>query len=131
MLPLIRVVAGLFERDDDVLIARRVHPPEWAGWWEFPGGKVEPHETDAMALVRELEEELGVRVDVGAAVVTAMHTDAARRVAISVYRIRSFTGIPVPREHSALAWVSLQALPTYKLLPADLVVLQALQDLRD
>ena len=144
--PVVRVVAGLLECDEGVLIACRRQPPAWAGWWEFPGGKVEAGEADAVALVRELEEELGVQVEVGAAVVTALHdfwhadavgsTDAAspaetkRRIAISVYRIVSFSGAAVAREHSALAWVAYQALPSYKLLPADLVVLQALEDQR-
>ena len=137
---MIRVVAGLLERNGELLIARRLRPPAWAGWWEFPGGKVEQDETDAMALAREMREELGVEVEVGAPVITALHafwpshgngsTDAERNIAISVYRIVSFSGTPVARVHSAVAWTSLGLLSTYKLLPADLVVVQALEQLR-
>ncbi len=137
---MIRVVAGLLERDGALLIARRLRPPAWAGWWEFPGGKVEQGETDAMALAREMHEELGVQVEVGVPVITALHefwtADArgsappGRRIAISVYRIVSFSGTPVAREHSALAWVSPGCMSNYKLLPADVVVLQAVEALR-
>lgn len=136
---MIRVVAGLLERDGALLIARRLRPPAWAGWWEFPGGKIEQGETDAIALAREMQEELGVQVDVGDPVITALHdfwpaetsasTQPGPRIAISVYRIVAFTGSPVAREHGALAWVSTGCMSTYKLLPADVVVLQALEAL--
>ncbi len=125
---LVRVVAALLVREERVLIARRVGPPAWAGWWEFPGGKVEAGEADAAAIERECEEELGVRVRAGSALVTVFHDEADRRIAISVYRARLVDGEPVAMAHDALAWVPIAALPTYKLLPADVVVLQALAD---
>ena len=62
----VRVVAAAIVRDGSVLAARRRRPPELAGRWEFPGGKVEPGETDAAALARECHEELGIDVRVGA-----------------------------------------------------------------
>jgi 8-oxo-dGTP diphosphatase len=129
----LRVVAALLERDAPsgetrMLVARRQHPPEWAGWWEFPGGKVEAGESDEAALVRELAEELGVRAEVHAPLVTVFHVEPARRIAISVYRARLTGGEPVAREHDALAWATRGELPSYRLLPADLVVLRALAD---
>ena len=128
---LIRVVAALLARDGCVLIARRVSPPAWAGWWEFPGGKVEAGEADAAALERECLEELGARVRTGTALVTVFHDEPDRRIAISVYRAALTHGEPVAKEHDALAWVPIPELPTYKLLPADVVVLQALADAGD
>jgi 8-oxo-dGTP diphosphatase len=128
---LIRVVAALVARDGHVLIARRVSPPAWAGWWEFPGGKVEAGEADAAALERECLEELGAQVHTGAPLVTVFHDEPDRRIAISVYRATLTHGEPVAKEHDALAWVPIAGLPTYNLLPADLVVLQALADAGD
>ena len=62
------IVAAAIVHDGRVLACERAAPPEVAGRWEFPGGKVEPGETDAQALARECAEELGVRVAVGARV---------------------------------------------------------------
>src|SRR5581483_1439401 len=59
------VVAAVIERDGQILAARRTGPPDLAGKWEFPGGKVEPGEEDIAALIRECEEEIGVRIRVG------------------------------------------------------------------
>ena len=127
-----RVVAALLERGCEpayeVLVARRRHPPAWAGWWEFPGGKVEVGETDERALARELVEELGVRIEVGAPLVTVFHDETERRIAISVYRALVSAGEPTAHEHDAIAWATPVALRQYKLLPADLVVLQAIAD---
>ena len=59
------VVAAAIERDGRYLAARRTRPTDVAGLWEFPGGKVEPGETEEEALVREIREELGVEIAVG------------------------------------------------------------------
>ena len=125
----LRVVAAWLERDGRVLIAQRAAPPAWAGWWEFPGGKVEAGETDAICLARELREELGTEVLVGKPLITVFHDEhraaaALRRIAISVYRATVLSGEPQAREHLALAWVAPTELTAFQLLPADLIVLQ-------
>ena len=125
MLPLVRVIAAWLQRDDgSVLIAQRASPPAWRGWWELPGGKVEQGEDDAGCLRREIFEELGVDIEVGAALVTVFHDEPTRRIAISVYAARIIRGEPECKEHLDLAWVALGQLAAYPLLQADLVVLR-------
>ena len=110
---LVRVAAAWLERDDGcVLIAQRAAPPAWAGWWELPGGKIEEGEPDDACVVRELREELGVEVVVGAPLITVFHDEAQRRIAISIYAARIVGGEPQCREHLALAWVPRAELAT-------------------
>ena len=98
------VVGAAILRDGCVLAARRTAPPEAAGRWEFPGGKVEPGESPEVALVREITEELGCRIEVtgwlaGTALIGDRH---ALRVAFAVLT----EGEPAPTEHDAIRWVT-------------------------
>ncbi|RPA12982.1 (deoxy)nucleoside triphosphate pyrophosphohydrolase [Gordonia sp. OPL2] len=98
------VVAGAVIDPDrqTLLLARRRYPPEVAGLWELPGGKVEPGETTEAALRRELREELGVDVSVGAALDERVPlTDDLVLVALAA---RIVDGTPRPVEHAALRW---------------------------
>jgi 8-oxo-dGTP diphosphatase len=105
--------------DGRVLACERWRPPETAGWWEFPGGKVEPGETAEAALARECAEELGVRVEVGARVGTDVPLPNGRAV------LRAFTArlldadLPRPLEHAALRWLGSDELDSVRWLPAD------------
>lgn len=124
-----RVIAAWLQRADQcVLIAQRAAPPAWRGRWEFPGGKVEQGEADADCLRREIREELGVDIKVGAALVSVFHDEPTRRIAISVYAAHIVSGEPECKEHLALAWVAPEQLANYPLLPADLVVLRMFED---
>ena len=102
-----------------VLAARRCYPPETAGRWEFPGGKVEHHETAEQALVREIAEELGCAIAVtgwlGAEV--EIRAGLVLRVATAVLA----SGEPVPRhgEHDAVRWLRPDELDALDWLPAD------------
>jgi 8-oxo-dGTP diphosphatase len=100
------VVGGaLIDDDGRLLAARRTEPPECAGRWEFPGGKVEPGETPEAALVRELREELGVEAEVLDRV--PGEWPVGRGMMLRVYRARIRTGIPEPLEdHDALRWLA-------------------------
>jgi 8-oxo-dGTP diphosphatase len=105
--------------DGRVLACERSRPPETAGWWEFPGGKVEPGETEEDALVRECVEELGVRVEVGARVGADVPLPNGRAV-LRVYAVRPLDGgRPRPLEHAALAWLRADELDSVPWLPAD------------
>ncbi|MEY9929947.1 8-oxo-dGTP diphosphatase [Catenulispora sp. GP43] len=100
------VVGAAIVRDQSVLCARRSAPARLAGKWEFPGGKVEPGEDDAEAVVRECREELGVAVTVGAKIGADARID--ERFTLRVFLARLEPGQPEPRpleDHDCLAWV--------------------------
>lgn len=97
------VVAAAIIRNHRVLIAQRNHPPEWAGRWEFPGGKLERGETPQAGLVREIAEELGAEIEVGAELGRHELSDGAR---LLLFEARLKPGSPEPRalEHRAVEW---------------------------
>jgi 8-oxo-dGTP diphosphatase len=120
------VVAGAIVADSQVLIAQRTRPPELAGRWELPGGKVAAGETESEALARELDEELGVDVAVGEHLcdVELNATTTLRAYAATLVR-----GEPQPHDHAALRWVSAAGLDAVDWVPADRGFLPALRGL--
>ncbi|GFG75005.1 (deoxy)nucleoside triphosphate pyrophosphohydrolase [Mycobacterium botniense] len=111
------VVAGAIICGSAVLLAQRRRPPELAGRWELPGGKVAPGETDRAALARELAEELGLEVVVGARLGDDVALDGT--MTLRAYRVRVIRGQPHPRDHCALRWVTAAELPDIDWVPAD------------
>jgi 8-oxo-dGTP diphosphatase len=119
------IVGAAIIADGRVLACARAEPPELAGQWEFPGGKVEPGETEVAALVRECVEELGVRIAVGDRVgedVTLGHGRAILRV----YAARLLDGRPRLIEHQELRWLDAGELFDVPWLPADAPIVAAL-----
>jgi 8-oxo-dGTP diphosphatase len=113
------IVAAVIVTDGRVLACERSAPPEAAGRWEFPGGKVEPGETDAEALARECAEELGVRIEVGERVGPDVPLAHGRAV-LRVYAVRLLDGdVPRALEHAAMRWLAADELDTVPWLPAD------------
>jgi 8-oxo-dGTP diphosphatase len=113
------IVAAVIVINGRVLACERSAPPEVAGRWEFPGGKVEPGETDAQALARECVEELGVRVEVGARIgpdVPLAHGRAVLRVFVVTLRDGD---VPRALEHAAMRWLAADELDSVPWLPAD------------
>ncbi|MEO3743787.1 (deoxy)nucleoside triphosphate pyrophosphohydrolase [Plantactinospora sp. B5E13] len=110
-----------------VLGCERSSPPEAAGRWEFPGGKVEPGETEIAALVRECAEELGVRVEIGDRVGRDVPMGHGRSV-LRVYLAR-LVGNDQPRalEHAELRWLRPEELDSVPWLPADVPIVAALR----
>jgi len=115
------VAAALVDSDGRVLIAQRPEGKQLAGLWEFPGGKVEPGETPETALIRELEEELGITVKQAclAPFVFASHTYETFHLLMPLYLIRRWEGEPESREHKALKWVRPNDMGQYPMPPAD------------
>src|SRR4051812_23732275 len=113
------IVAAVIITAGRVLACERSAPPEVAGRWEFPGGKVEPGETDQQALARECAEELGVRVEVGDRVGPDVPLAHGRAV-LRVYSVRLLEGDrPQALEHAAMRWLSADELDSVHWLPAD------------
>lgn len=102
-----------------VLACERSAPPEVAGRWEFPGGKVEPGETDQQALARECQEELGVRVEVDDRVGPDVPLAHGRAV-LRVFAVRLLEGdVPRALEHTSMRWLAEDELDSVHWLPAD------------
>jgi 8-oxo-dGTP diphosphatase len=119
-------------RPSRLLVARRTAPPQFAGMWEFPGGKVETGETPESALHRELREELGIGVRLGAELTSPEHPGwpLNERASMRVWFAELADGEPRPLEdHDELAWISIReseealSLPW---IPADLPIVRAL-----
>ncbi|MCO5992653.1 (deoxy)nucleoside triphosphate pyrophosphohydrolase [Actinoallomurus rhizosphaericola] len=123
--PSLVVGAAIIDRGR-LLAAQRADPPELAGGWEFPGGKVEPEETEQDALVRECREELGVDVTVGARV--GQDCPLHNGLVMRVWTAAIVRGEPEAREHSALRWLTAAELFDVPWLPADLPVVEAVRE---
>lgn len=124
------VAAVLVDPDRRILLAQRPAGKSLAGLWEFPGGKVETGESPEAALIRELDEELGiiVREPCLAPMIFASHSYEAFHLLMPVYVCRRWEGVPQAREHAALAWVPRMRLGDYPMPPADLPLIAAIQD---
>jgi 8-oxo-dGTP diphosphatase len=113
------IVAAIIIVDGRVLACERSAPPDVAGRWEFPGGKVEPGESDADALARECVEELGVRVEVGDRVGPDVPLAHGRAV-LRVFAVTLLDGDqPRALEHRAMRWLGVDQLDSVPWLPAD------------
>jgi 8-oxo-dGTP diphosphatase len=113
------VVAALIDREGLVLISRRRADQAMPLLWEFPGGKVEPGEAPVAALAREVHEELGCEVAVGAIEEVVFHAYTAFDLVMLVYRCAVVRGEPRAVEVAEIAWVDPSTLPDRELLPAD------------
>ncbi len=121
------VAGALFDGDGRVLIAQRPADRMHAGRWEFPGGKIIDGETEAVALARELREELGVEIHRHCALMQLTHDYPERRVELHLHVVESFGGEPRALDGQQFKWVPLDALHHEDLLEADIPFVQALQ----
>ena len=123
--------AALVDSEGRVLICQRPQGKQLAGLWEFPGGKVEPGETPEECLIRELDEELGIKVthDCLAPFVFASHGYESFHLMMPLYLVRRWEGFVTAREHEAVAWVKPAKLADYPMPPADAPLVAWLRDL--
>jgi len=124
------VACALVDVDGRVLICKRPQGKSMAGLWEFPGGKVEAGETPEAALIREMDEELGITITQSclAPFVFASHSYETFHLMMPLYLCRRWSGVVVAREHEALAWVKPGALSDYDMPPADAPLIAYLRD---
>jgi 8-oxo-dGTP diphosphatase len=128
---LLVAACALVDGDGRILLAQRPEGKSMAGLWEFPGGKVESGETPEETLIRELEEELGIRTKVAclAPLTFASHAYPDFHLLMPLYVCRRYEGVPVGREGQALKWVRVNALRDYPMPPADEPLIPYLMDL--
>ena len=119
-------VAVLILLDGRVLLARRPAGKVYAGYWEFPGGKVEPGESVRDALAREIREELGVEVERSHPWITQVYPYPHATVRLHFHRVLAWRGEPHPAEHDELSWERPESVGVAPLLPANGRVLKAL-----
>ena len=124
------VACALVDPDGRILLAQRPEGKSMAGLWEFPGGKVEPGETPEAALIRELEEELGVSTHESclAPLTFASHSYEKFHLLMPLYICRKWEGIASSREGQQLAWARPTELREYPMPPADLPLIPILRD---
>lgn len=121
---------ALIDRDGKVLIAQRPEGKSMAGLWEFPGGKVELGETPEQALIRELQEELGIDTWASclAPLTFASHAYEKFHLLMPLFACRKWEGIPQSREGQILKWVRAAELRNYPMPPADIPLIPILRD---
>lgn len=120
-------VAVLQRADGAVLLGQRPEGKPWAGWWEFPGGKIEVGETALHALARELHEELGIEGVEATPWLTRTFAYPERTVRLNFFMVRQWQGEPHGREGQSLSWQQPAALTVAPMLPANVPILDALQ----
>lgn len=121
------VVAALIWERGKFMICQRPAGKARGLLWEFVGGKVEPGETKADALVRECREELGVTVGVGEAFMEVTHEYPDLTVHLTLFNAEIASGTPQKLEHNDIRWISTEEIDGYDFCPADEVILQKLR----
>lgn len=124
---IIHVAAGLVFRNGQLLLTQRRPGDHLGGFWEFPGGKIEPGESSHDCLQRELREELGIEVEVGECVERVQHRYPEKTVSLQFFKCALVRGEPQTLGCAALVWVRADELPSYELPAADARLRQKLQ----
>lgn len=118
----IEVVAAIIIRDGQVFATQRGYG-EWKGWWEFPGGKIEPGEGLEEALVREIREELNAEISVGELVDVVEWDYPSFHLTMHCFLCTLISGTLCLNEHEAAAWLTADTLRSLQWLPADVILL--------
>ena len=116
----IHVVGAVITENGLVMCAQRGHDGNLPGLWEFPGGKIEPGESKQAALIREIAEELGCKIEVGREVTTTTHEYEFGEVTLTTFYCRLVAGTPALTEHVAVKWLPPAVLDSVAWAPADI-----------
>ena len=124
---MIDVVAAVVMRNGKYMIARRAPGKHLAGYWEFPGGKIEEGESPEDSLQREIDEEFGVYAQVGAYLGENVHGYGDKTVRLMAYEATVEQDIHQSTDHDQIEWVELNQMDDYPLAPADVPLLRYLR----
>ncbi len=123
------VVAALIWDKDKFMICQRPSHKARGLLWEFVGGKVEPGETLAQALIRECREELAVTLTVGEVFMDVVHKYPDLTVHLTLFHAAIAQGVPQKLEHHDIRWITAEEIPNFAFCPADQTILERLQGL--
>ena len=118
----INVVAAVIRDEDKVLATARGYG-EYKGWWEFPGGKIESGETPKEALVREMQEELDIHIEIDEYITTVEYDYPQFHLSMQCYFCNRLSGNLTLKEAESSRWLSKEQLNSVKWLPADMILL--------
>lgn len=127
--PNVHAVVGILRRNGKVLIAKRPEGKPYSGYWEFPGGKVEPNEQGEAALKRELHEELGIDVTHAEHWFEHVHPYPDKTVYLEMWLVNDFAGEPQSRENQELRWATLSEILDLKLLEGNWQIIDRIRTL--
>ncbi len=125
---MITVTAAIIEKNGLILAARRKSGSHLAGYWEFPGGKVEPKETETKCLARELREEFAVECTVGNFFAESIYDYGIKTIRLLGYRVIHKSGAFQCRDHDRIVWLPIDQLHTLMWAPADVPLVEKLQE---
>lgn len=125
---LITVTAAIIEKDGLILAARKRERLHLAGYWEFPGGKLESNETPEECLQRELKEEFSIRCDIGPLLGESIYNYGSKIVRLLGYHATHTDGSFKLTDHDEIRWLSIDELPALKWAPADIPLVIKLQN---
>ena len=127
---IVHVAVGVIIDDSGhVLLGRRLKGTHLAGYWEFPGGKVEPDETVLQALDRELKEELDIRIGATSPLIDVKHDYGDKQVWLDVHRVLEWQGTAKGVEGQPLAWVGVDSLDDFKVPDANAAIMAEVRKL--
>lgn len=124
---MMRCAVGIVQDvENKILISKRPAHKMGGGFWEFPGGKIEENETAQQALIRELQEEVGLTPTLFKEFMQFSHTYLSHTVALEIFLIQEFKGIAKGLENQIIEWVQPCELPNYKFLEANTAIIERL-----
>lgn len=126
-LKLIHVAVAVIEKNNQIFIAKRHQHLHQGGLWEFPGGKVEPGESVNQALVREIQEEIGICINQQSPLIQIVHHYPEKSVLLDVWRVTEYSGEPFGKESQDTQWVDKVELSSFQFPDANKPIINAIQ----
>lgn len=127
---MIEVTAAIIEKNDRILIARRKRGKEQAGYWEFPGGRIEKNETAENCLERELREELSVETEIVDFIGVSIYEYSDKTIKLIAFTVKIKSGELKIIDHDKFEWILVEDIANYKFSPADIPLIEKYEKYR-